>query len=73
MIETVGSESVATVAERYKQRGYQVVFEPDPSLLPKEAKSLHPDLLASKDDEHVIGRSEISAKSTWLSSLDATS
>ena len=54
MIETVGSESVASVAERYQQRGYQVAFEPDPSLLPKEAKSLHPDLLATKGDEHVI-------------------
>jgi hypothetical protein len=54
MIETLGSESVSTIAERYRQRGYQVVFEPDPSLLPREAKSLHPDLLASKGNEHVI-------------------
>jgi hypothetical protein len=54
MIETLGSESVSTVAERYRQQGYQVVFEPDPSLLPKEAQSLHPDFLASKGGERVI-------------------
>src|SRR5258707_560165 len=54
MIETLGSEYVSTIAERYQQRGYQVVFKPDPSLLPKEAKSLHPDFLASKGDEHII-------------------
>lgn len=51
MIETASLESVA---ERYRQRGYHVEFEPDPSLLPQEAKSLHPDFLASKGEEHVI-------------------
>src|SRR2546421_5797344 len=54
MIETLGSESVSTVAERYRQQGYQVTFEPDPSLLPREAKSLHPDFLAAKEGERVI-------------------
>src|SRR6266481_397409 len=54
MIQTLGSESVSTIAERYRQLGYEVVLEPDASLLPKEARSLHPDLLAIKGDEHVI-------------------
>ncbi|MFY9621865.1 MAG: hypothetical protein WAM70_15765 [Pyrinomonadaceae bacterium] len=54
MIEALSSESVPTVAERYRQQGYDVVFEPDPSLLPKEAKSLHPDFLATKEGERVI-------------------
>src|SRR5216683_7780197 len=54
MIETIGQESVSTVAESYRRRGYEVVFEPEPSLLPKEAKSLQPDFLATKGDERVI-------------------
>ena len=54
MIETLGSESISSVAERYRQRGYEVVFEPDPSLLPKEAKSLQPDFLAIKGDERIV-------------------
>jgi HEPN domain-containing protein len=51
MMETANLESVA---ERYRQGGYRVQFDPDPSLLPKEAKSLRPDFLASKGEEHVI-------------------
>ncbi len=54
MMETIGQESVSTVAESYRRRGYEVVFEPEPSLLPKEAKSLQPDFLATKGDERVI-------------------
>lgn len=51
MIETSNLESVA---QRYRQRGYQIDFEPDPSLLPAEAKALQPDFLASKGEEHII-------------------
>lgn len=51
MNETTTLESIA---ERYRQRGYRIDFEPDASVLPKEAKTLQPDFLASKGDEHVI-------------------
>ncbi|HYX31158.1 MAG TPA: hypothetical protein VE863_21660 [Pyrinomonadaceae bacterium] len=51
MMETSNLESVA---ERYRQRGYQIDFEPDARALPKEAKALQPDFLASKGDEHII-------------------
>jgi hypothetical protein len=54
MMETISPESVSTVAESYRRQGYEVVFEPEPSLLPKEAKSLQPDFLATKGDERVI-------------------
>ena len=53
-METISPESVSTVAESYRRQGYEVVFEPEPSLLPKEAKSLQPDFLATKGDERVI-------------------
>lgn len=50
------SENLAleAVAEKYRRRGYRVDFEPAPSILPKEAKALRPDFLASKGDEHII-------------------
>ena len=53
-METISPESVSTVAESYRRQGYEVVFEPEPSLLPKESKSLQPDFLATKGDERVI-------------------
>jgi hypothetical protein len=51
MIETSKLESVA---EKYRQRGYRIEFRPDVSGLPKEAKALQPDFVASKGDEHII-------------------
>ena len=51
MMETKGTESVA---DSYRRQGYEVIPEPEPSLLPKEARSLRPDFLAIKGDERVI-------------------
>jgi hypothetical protein len=53
MMETM-PQSASDVVERYRERGYEVIAEPDASLLPNEAKSLRPDLLAVKGNEHVI-------------------
>lgn len=46
--------TVESIAETYRQRGYKIEFEPDSALLPTEAKSLKPDFVAIKGDEHVI-------------------
>jgi REase_AHJR-like len=41
------------VADEYRQRGYDVVLEPRAQDLPASLRELHPDLLASRDDDRV--------------------
>jgi uncharacterized protein YutE (UPF0331/DUF86 family) len=45
---------VSNVAERYRQRGYDVIIEPAPQQIPKFLKDLRPDLIATKGHDHVV-------------------
>ena len=47
-------ERVAAIADQYKQRGYQVMEEPDKSLLPDFLQKFQPDILAQNGIESVI-------------------
>ena len=47
-------ERVAAIADRYRQRGYQVVEEPDATQLPDFLSGFKPDLLAQNGTESVI-------------------
>src|SRR5579859_7329581 len=42
------------VANEYGRRGYDVILEPNPQDLPDVLRTLRPDLLASRDDDHVV-------------------
>lgn len=48
------AQFVQQVARRYVDEGYKVVVEPRASDLPGFLKGFHPDMIASKDDEHVV-------------------
>ncbi len=47
-------ERVAAIAHRYRQRGYQVVEEPDAGQLPEFLQGFKPDLLAKNGAEAVV-------------------
>lgn len=47
-------ERVTAVAERYRQRGYQVIQEPDAEQLPDFLQGFRPDLLAQNAAESVV-------------------
>lgn len=53
MSPTSSSEAIASVAEKYKRRGYVVTFDPPPDLLPVDVRSYRPDFVAIRDDEKV--------------------
>lgn len=42
------------VASRYREAGYEVVLQPNPTMIPFDLGGYHPDLLAKKDGMNVI-------------------
>lgn len=66
MSALVSSQSVAYIAEEYRQKGYEILMNPRSDQLPKEIGSYVPDFIASKGGEHVVvevkRRKELSSK-----------
>ena len=56
------SKMLATVADDYRQRGYRVRVEPEPSSLPPELRGYQVDLVASRGTENVIVEVKIGGK-----------
>lgn len=46
-------KEVVTVADKYRQRGYDVTFDPPQNMLPKAVQHCHLDFIASRGDEHI--------------------
>lgn len=47
-------EKVRELADRYASQGFQVAVEPAGATLPFDLGDYHPDLIAQKDDQHLI-------------------
>jgi hypothetical protein len=50
---TSSSAAVTAIAEKYRQRGYAVTFDPAPGMLPVAVQNYRPDFVAIRDDEKV--------------------
>jgi len=62
-------EAIRAVAARYKSRGYDVVVQPGPVLLPVPLKQFRPDLLAKNAKEKVVV--EVRSKATLTDATPA--
>lgn len=51
---TKGLRAERLIAKRYEERGYSVTLEPPPAAIPFPLGSYHPDILATRGDEHLI-------------------
>jgi hypothetical protein len=54
MTRTLHDSKVRELADRYEAEGFRVIVEPGSEVLPFELGNYHPDLVAQKQDEHVI-------------------
>ncbi|MEA3212613.1 MAG: hypothetical protein QOE70_5670 [Chthoniobacter sp.] len=68
-------EKLREVAENYRDQGYEVVLAPPASSIPNFDKALLPDLLATKDGNHIVveikGRSALRHSDTVRRMADA--
>lgn len=71
---TLERERLLQLAEEYRAKGYEILFQPSPADLPDFLKGYRPDMIVSRGDESVIvevkSRSSLSSSSTeYLSAL----
>jgi hypothetical protein len=52
--DTVIEKKRRRVAANYRRQGYQVTLPKDPATLPSFLRDCHPDLIAEREDDHVV-------------------
>ncbi len=68
-VQVEHDELVNSVAERYRQDGYEVLREPSEKAVPFDLGGFKPDLIARKQDEALIVEVKVNAQKTSFDSL----